>query len=43
VLLRPARRRRLPCLPCQSPIVGGLVRARSVCVMALLCNGRQLD
>ena len=22
---------------------GGVVRARSVCVMALLCNGRQLD
>jgi transposase len=43
VLLRPTRRRRLPCLPGQSPIVGGLVRARSVCVMALLCNGRQLD
>jgi hypothetical protein len=38
VLLRLARPRRLPCLPGQSPVAGGLRRARSVCVMALLCK-----
>jgi hypothetical protein len=43
VLLRPARRRRLPCLPRPRTITGSVVRARSVCVMALLCNGRRLD
>jgi transposase len=43
VLGRAARRRWLPCLPCPTLLAGGLQRARSVCVMALLCNGRQLD
>jgi transposase len=44
VLRRPARRGWLPCLPCPLEVVaGGLPRARSVCVMALGCNGRQLD
>jgi transposase len=44
VLLRPPRRGWLPCLPhCLEVVAGGLVRARSVCVMALLCNGRRLD
>ena len=44
VLLRPTRPGGLPCLPRPLEIVaGGLVRARSVCVMALLCNGRRFD
>ena len=43
VLLRPARRRRLPCLPRPRTIAGSVVRRARCAAMALLCNGRRLD